>query len=459
MHLLPKTAVIDEPVKIFYRSLFTLVGPIALQNLITAAVSSADVIMLGYVGQTALAAASLAGQIQFVLMLFFTGISSGLIMLTAQYWGKKDSRSIETLAGIAFKISCTMGFILSCTALLRPDFLMLIFTNDRELIASGAEYLRYVSLSYFFMSFSQVYQAVFKSIERVKIVTLINGTALIMNIFLNAVFIFGLFGVPRMGIRGVALATTIARSVELLFCIFVSTHLRDIRLNPSILFHHNSALTHDFFHYSMPALGNEFIWGAAFATYSVILGHMGKDIVAANSVVTVAHNLATVVCFGMAYGGAILLGKEMGSGNLEKAKRDASLLWKSTTAAGIVGGVLILLIRPLMFGMATLTPEAMKYLNIMLYINCFSVIGATINTVIICGIFRAGGDAQFGFITDCIIMWCVSVPLGLLSAFVFKLSPIAVYFILYLDEFEKMPFIIHHYRSGKWIQNITRSFT
>ena len=161
----------------------------------------------------------------------------------------------------------------------------------------------------------------------------------------------------------------------------------------------------------------------------------------------------------MAYGGAILIGKEMGAGNLERAKKDASHLCRSTIAAGIIGSILLIALRPLVFKITSLTPTASSYLTMLVFINALSITGAAINTVLICGIFRAGGDAKFGFVLDTVIMWCVSVPLGLLCAFVFKLPPIAVYFILYLDEFEKMPFVVRHYLDGTWAKNITRDFT
>ena len=443
---------------VFYRSLFKIVAPIALQNLITAAVGAADVIMLGYVGQTAIAASSLAGKVQFVLLLIFTGISSGLIMLTAQYWGKKDTESIETLAGIAFKVSAFAGFCFFFAAFVFPRALMRIFTNETPLIETGAQYLKYVSFSYFFMSLSQVYEAVFKSIERVKTVTAITFMALGLNIVLNASFIFGLGPFPQLGITGVAIATSTARFIEVAVCLGISFRVKEIIIRPEILFRRNIVLLKDFFHFSLPALGNEFVWGAGFAMYSVILGHKGEDIVAANSVVSVVRDLASVLCFGMAYGGAILLGKEMGSGNLDRAKRYASHLWRSTVLAGLFGSVLILAFKPVLPHIAELTEEAVRDVNWLVYINSASIFGAAVNTVLICGIFRAGGDAKFGFILDAVSMWIVSVPLGLLAAFVFNLHPVLVYLVLYLDEFEKMPVVIHHYRSGKWLKNITRDF-
>ena len=328
----------------FYKDLFILVWPIALQNLISATVNSADVMMLGYINQTALAAASLAGQIHFILTLFFTGVSSGITMLTAQYWGKKDTNSIEILLGIGLKISFPLTLIFSIFSCFFPQLLMGIFTNDPILIETGSTYLRIVGISFLFMSISQVYQAVLRSIEKVKTVTGIVFTALALNVFLNAVFIFGLLGAPKMGIKGVALATAFARFIELCLTIFFALKTKvttKIHFSPLVVFKNNTVLLKDFFKFSMPALGNEFVWGAAFAMYSVILGRMGEDIVAANSVVTVTRNLASVLCFGMAYGGAIILGKELGTGNYANAEKNASRLCWSTIAAGVLGGFII----------------------------------------------------------------------------------------------------------------------
>ena len=441
-----------QEAKNFYKSLFHIVGPMAIQNLIVAAVTSADVIMLGYVGQTAIAASSLAGQIQFIIVMVATGLSSGLVMLAAQYWGKKDVQSIKILHGAALRISASFGIVFTIGAMFFPELLMKIFTNEEPLIKEGARYLRAVSLSYLFFSISQIFQAGFKSIERVKSVTIITTVALLLNIGLNAVFIFGF----KMGIIGVGIATTIARFIEMVLCIIYARTQKDVSFKISNIFTFNKVLNMDFIKFSLPALGNELVWGAAFATYSVILGHMGEDIVAANSVVNVIRQLASIMCFGMAYGGAVVLGKTMGSGDMELAERNAKRLVRSTILAGVAGSILLLCCFPIMPLLAELTPAAAHYRDLLMFINAFSITGAAINTVLICGIFRAGGDAKFGFIMDCISMWVVSVPLGLLAAFVFKLPPIWVYFILYLDEFEKMPIVVIHYLKKGWLKNITR---
>ena len=446
----------NNEAKEFYRDLRNVVQPMAIQNLISSAVNSADVIMLGYIGQTAIAASALAGNIAFILFMISTGLSSGLVMLGAQYWGKKDTESIKTLLGIGLRICCTAETIVAIIAAVYPRILMLIFTKDEALIAEGCRYLRAVSVSYVCLSFAQMFQAGFKSIERVKIVTITSTTCLFLNIGLNAVFIFGLFGVPKMGILGVGIATSIARFIEMVICFVYAHHQKDVRFSVSCMFRRNKLLTRDFFKYSLPAVGNELVWGAAFSMYSVIMGHLGEDIVAANSVVNTVRQLGSVLCFGMAYGGAIVLGKNMGSGDMQKAERNASRLARVTILSGVLGAVLVICLFPVMPYIAQLNETASHYRNIILFINAYSLIGAAINTVLICGIFRAGGDAKFGFVADSINMWCVSVPLGLLAAFVFKLPPFWVYFILFLDEFEKMPFVIRHYFKKGWLRNITR---
>lgn len=446
----------NQEAKDFYKNLRHVVQPMAIQNLISAAVNSADVIMLGYVSQTAIAASNLAGNVAFILFMISTGLSSGLVMLGAQYWGKKDVESIRTLLGIGLRICCTVEIIVALVAMFYPRILMLIFTGEEGLIVEGCKYLRAASFSYIFLSFAQMFQAGFKSIERVKIVTIASSTSLILNISLNAVFIFGLFGVPKLGIMGVGIATSIARFVEMIVCFVYASRQKDVQFSVMCIFRRNPVLTRDFFKYSLPAVGNELVWGAGFAMYSVILGHLGEDIVAANSVVNTIRQLATVLCFGMAYGGAIVLGKYMGAGNLELAERNAARLAKVTIISGVLGAVLMLCLYPVLPFIAELNETAAHYRSILLFINSYSIIGAAVNTVYICGIFRSGGDSRFGFVADCIDMWLVSVPLGLIAAFVLKLPPLWVYFILYLDEFEKIPFVIRHYRKKGWLKNITR---
>ena len=442
----------------FNKDILRLAIPIVLQNIVTTAVNSADVIMLGFVGQDALSAGSLANQVMFILNLVYTGISSGVIMLAAQYWGKKDTKTIEHIMGIGMQLSMFISSMFFIMAFFFPHILMRIFTNDINLITAGIPYLRMVSFSYLFMSFSQVYLCAMRSIERVHFSTVTNAVALILNIIFNAVFIFGLFGAPKLGILGVALATVIARGVEFAICVIDNFIPKAIHFHIKNVLEVNKILFFDFMKYSLPAFGNEIVWGVAFSMYSVIMGHLDSDIVAANAVVVVARNLGTVACFGIADAGAIILGKSIGSGNTDTIKSDSSHFVKITSMSAVVGGIVIFLLRPVFFTMADLTPTAQSYLSIMLFINMYYIVGQAVNTALICGVFRSGGDSKWGFFCDIIDMWCYSVPLGFISAFVLKLPPMWVYFLICTDEFVKIPFVYKHYKSYKWLKNITRDF-
>ena len=441
----------------FYSQILHLVIPIVIQNLLSVAVNSADVIMLNYVGQSSISAVSLASNYASVLFMVFYGLGTGATLLCAQYWGKRDLQAIRVVEGIALRFSLAITLVFSGFALLAPELMMKLFTTDTELIEIGAGYLRVMSLTYLCWSIIEIYLAVLRSVGRVTIAMVLNIVAFSLNIFLNAVFIFGLFGAPRLGAVGVAIATALSRIIELLGCIFVSLVLcKDLKLNPAYMFIRNKALLKDFISLSLPALGNDVSWSVAFSMYSVILGHLGTDAVAANSLVVVVRNLGTVLCFGTASAGGILLGNVMGEGNMERAKEYASKLLKLTILTGAIGGVVILIATPFVLRFASLSNTAMHYLKYMLLINSYYVMGAAVNTTLIAGVFRSGGDTRFGLICDTVDMWCYAVPLGFLAAFVFKLPVLIVYFLLCTDEFVKWPWVIKRYRSGKWLKNITR---
>lgn len=441
----------------FYSQIIKLVVPIVIQNLLSAAVNSADVVMLNYVGQSSISAVSLASNYASVLFMVYYGLGTGATLICAQYWGRKELQPIRVVEGIAMRFSLLITLVFSGFALFAPELMMKLFTADTELIQIGAGYLRVMSVTYLCWSIIEIYLAVLRSIGKVTISMVLNILAFSLNIFLNAVFIFGLFGAPMLGATGVAIATAISRIVELLGCIIVSlVFSKDLRLNPAYMFIRSKLLLKDFIRLSLPALGNDISWSVAFSMYSVILGHLGSDAVAANSLVVVVRNFGTVLCFGTASAGGILLGNVMGEGDMERAREYASKLLKLTVITGAIGGVLILIATPFVLRFASLSETAMHYLKYMLLINTYYVMGAAVNTTLIAGVFRSGGDTRFGLICDTVDMWCYAVPLGFLAAFVFKLPVLVVYFLLCTDEFVKWPWVIGRYRSGKWLKNITR---
>lgn len=440
----------------FYSQIFKLVLPIVIQNLLSAAVNSADVVMLNYVGQSAISAVSLASNYANVLFMVYYGLGTGATLLCAQYFGKGNMRAIQTVEGIALRFSVIISVVVAGIAFTMPQMMMRLFTDNAELIRIGASYLRVMGVTYLCWGITEIYLAVLRSLGRVTISMAMNMMAFALNVFFNACFIFGLFGFPKLGATGVAIATAMSRVIELIGCVIVLIMSKDIKLDLRYMFIRNKMLFSDFVKLSLPALGNDLSWGVAFSMYSVILGHLGSDAVAANSLVVVVRNIGTVLCFGVASAGGILLGNVMGEGNLEKAKEYASKLLKLTVVTGAVGGLVVLGITPFVLKFASLNETAMHYLKYMLLINTYYIMGTAVNTTLIAGVFRAGGDTKFGLVCDTIDMWCYAVPLGFIAAFVFKLPVLVVYFLLCTDEFVKWPWVLKRYKSGLWAKNITR---
>lgn len=440
----------------FSSQITKLVIPIVLQNLLSASVNSADVIMLNFVGQSSISAVSLAAQYTSILFMVFFGLGTGASILTAQYFGKNDFKAIAAIQGIALRFSISFSILFGVAALTIPDLMMLLFTKDPELIEIGASYLRILSISFFCCGIVEIYLSVLRSVSRVVVSTALNTFAFTSNILLNAVFIFGLFGAPKLGAVGVAIATSLSRLMELILCFIVSAASRNVKLDFKAIFIRNKLLFKDFIRLSLPALGNDIVWGVGFSMYSVIIGHMSSDAVAANSFVVVVRNFGTILCFGFSSAGGILLGQLIGENKLEQAALYAKKLLKLTVITGAGGGLIVLGAIPVLMNFASLNETGMHYLKYMLLINTYYVMGAAVNTTLIVGAFRAGGDSRFGFICDLIDMWVYAVPLGFFAAFVLKLPVLWVYFLLCTDEFVKWPWVIRHYRSGKWLKNITR---
>lgn len=443
--------------KTLLKKLLVLVLPMALQNFMASLVSASDALMLGFLNQSSLSAVSLAGQIQFVLSLFLGAFSIGESVLAAQYWGKGEKHRLEEILGIVLRFSMLVSLIFTLAALCAPDLLMRIFTNDKELIRLGASYLRIVSFSYFFMGISQMYLCIMKNTNRALRSTLYSSSAVILNIIINAILIFGLLGFPKLGIAGAAIATTISRGVELALILFENVRQSDVRIRIKNILHPIAWLQKDYIHYTWPSLANQVIWGCGFTMTSVIMGHLGTDAVAANSIAQIAKNLAACLCLGIGTGAGIIIGNELGQGNLVHAKKTGNKLCIISLIAGAGSCLILFVCIPLIQRFTgTLSPQAQDYLRFMLIVCSYYMIGKSFSATVIGGVFSAGGDTRFGLLCDTINMWIIIVPIGCIAAFVLHLPVPVIYFLLNLDEFTKMPAEIWYYRKYRWVKNITK---
>lgn len=438
----------------FRKKLISLILPMTLQNFVWALVPVSDAVMLLFLSQEAMTSVSLASQVPFVLTLFTISIASGGSILAAQYWGKGDTESVEKIFGYMFVLSLpVMAVFFGCTMFM-PQGVIRIFTNEPELIAGAIPYLRLASFSYIFMTLALIFETLLKNVGYVKQCTIVSIVIVFLNITLNAVFIFGLIGAPEMGIAGAALATSVSNFVGFVMCLFFLLKLTKFRLRFKNVFRVDLSLRKRFSKYTLPYLMNQIVWGFGFAMITVIMGHLGKDAASANGIAAIVKDLVSCLCFAIAGGSVIVIGNELGAGRLDVAKVYGQKLFKITIVSGIILGIVAAASAPVILHFTHLTDTAEHYLFIMLMMCSYYILGRSINSTLIGGLFGAGGDTKFGFICDSVTMWAFIVPVGFLAAFVFDWPVMVVYFLLNLDEIVKIPVVIIHYKKYKWVRNI-----
>ena len=443
----------DERKRSLRKEIVRLALPIALQQFMTALVGACDAIMLGKLSQDAMSAVSLATQVTFVFNLFMFAFMAGENMFVAQYYGKGDYTGISQVFSLVTKICGCIAVVFLAGTLFFPEQLMRILTNEETLIVLGSEYLRVIGISYVFSGIAQTFLAIMKNCGAVNMSTLINGVMVILNIALNAVFIFGLSGFPKMGIKGAALATVLATVVQFLWSVgYVLCRIRAVKFS---LRSCEKKLFGRFWQKAVPLLINNLAWGIGFSMYSVIMGHLGTDAVAANGIANISKNLVVCFCLGLGNAGSIIVGNRLGADRLQEAKEAGGTLTRTAIIAGIVSGLVLIALSPFITKMVDLTPTARGYLQKMLLICSYYIAGKSVNCMTIGGIFAAGGDSKFGMLCDSVTLWCITVPLGCICAFILKLPVMVVYFVLNLDEIIKLPVVYKHYKKYKWIKNLT----
>ena len=441
----------------FWRKLIPLVFPIAFEQLMYSLVSASDALMLGLVDQASLSSVSLATQVSFIFYMCMSGFTSGGNILLAQYWGKESIEQVEQVFAVLMRPVVLVCALISAASLCIPEVIMRFFTPDPELIHLGSQYLRMVSPYYLLNGITQCYQCSMKNCGRAGRASLISSTGVVVNIVLNAVLIFGLFGAPEMGIRGAALATVLSQTISLVWVLIDTGRFSKVQLRMKQLLNFRQPLERDFWKYTVPVLANSLVWGLGITIGSVILGHLGTDAVAANSIASVAKNLIACFCMGLAAGGGIMVGNELGAGELERAKHYGSKVVVMSLVSGAISGAVLIALTPVILSVAELSDQAAQYLRWMIIVCAVNMIGMSHNSATISGIFCAGGDTRFGFFCDVITLWVVVVPLGLLAAFVFELPIPLVYIIINMDEIVKLPAVWMHYKKYKWVRDLTHS--
>lgn len=442
--------------KQFLLNMLAIAVPIALQNMISFGVAMMDSVMLGGLGDKAISAANLGGQPFSLLMSIGFGLSSGGSVLIAQYWGRGDVARIRTVMRLSMQIVFTASSLMTLVCLLFPQQVMGLYSNEAEIVAAAAQYLQLVALSYLPYSISNNYMMSLRAVEKVTVSAAIYGTSFFVNVFFNYVFIFGAFGAPALGVRGAAVGTILARCSELLLVtIYMYAKEDTIGFRFSDCFRLKNEMIQDYTRHSLPVLGNELLWGLGISVTAAIIGRIGSVFVTANSIAAVLNQLALVSVIGVGNAAAVITGKLIGEGRIQRAKRAANTILLGSVFVGMFNCAIIFILRPIFLSFYRITPEAYEAAYTVMGVLALLHLSLAIDITCIIGILRGGGDTKTAFAFDCGALWLVSVPMGVLSGLVWGWPVPLVYVMLKLDSPIKTILSLIRLKSGAWIRNVT----
>ena len=443
----------------FYKLLLSISLPIAIQNLITFAVSMIDTLMVGSLGEVQLSAVAIANNLFFVLMILMFGLAGGSNIMISQYFGKGDKKSIYKILSIMYRVCIAITIIFIAIAVLIPNKFMSIFTTDIAVIEAGSSYLRIICIGYIFYAVTNCTIMILRSVKTVRISIVVYSISLIVNAFFNWILIFGNLGAPELGVRGAAIATVIARITEFtIVLIFMAVYEDKIRLKLKHLLKIDKLMLKDYVSICTPVLFNELLWSTGASMVSVIVGRLGTDVVAANSINMVTHQFVTVFIFGLSNAAAVIIGNTIGEGRKKDAVEYAFTIGIFSVVMGMIAGMIVYAIRPVVVDFYNVSEAtktiAMEIMGVTSIIVIFQALGVNM----MMGVLRGGGDAKFVLFNDIVFMWLVAIPGGFLAAFIFKLPIAIVFFIIKSDEILKSIISIFRVASGKWVKDVTRDF-
>ena len=447
----------------FYRGVIRLMLPMVVQNFVSASLAMADTFMVGALGETELAAVTMANTPFFILMVFSFGIQSGAGVLVAQYHGKGNLAVINRVMGMGLYVSAAVTITVGLLSFLFPETLMRVLTNNEALVSPGATYARIVGFAFFFASLSGLYSAVHRSMENPRIGALVLSGSGLLNIFLNYILIFGKLGFPQLGVAGAALATLISRAAEVAVLIPYARRSRRLPLIPALILRPGKVIMRDFIRYTLPVVFNEMLWALAFSLYAVIIGHMPDNtpLLAAYTICVNLDRLLSVGLFAFGASVSVIIGREIGLGRQNELYGKGVALNMLGLLFGALTALLTLLLRGLavrqwIFPLVHLSPDAVGTAMFMLLLLAVSLPLRSLSLTNIVGVFRGGGDVRFAMLVDILPMYLLTVPMAALSGLVLKLGIRAVLLCIFADDLIKTALSLPRLRSKKWINDVTR---
>lgn len=449
----------------FYKSVFTIALPIAIQSLISIGVNMLDTIMVGSLGDDSLSAVSLANSFVSIYHIFCMGLGMGASVLVSRYWGMKKSGTDEEEAGRALKqtialmlrITLILAACFAIATAVMPKTIMTMYIDEEEVIKLGATYFSYSIPTYFFLGASLVCTIVLRSVGQVKLPLFVSIGAFSVNLCCNYILIFGKFGAPKMGVAGAALATLISRIFEAVFIVgYLFVLDSKICFRFKNLFMKTGSLIKEYIRISIPVLISDGILAIGSNSVAMVIGRLGGAFVAANAITAVTQQLSTVVIQGVSQAGAIVTGQTLGTGKKDETMKQGYLFLGLGILLGSISAIFILIAKnPIIASYKNVSPEAIEIAHeLMVAISIIIVFQAT-NSIMTKGVLRGGGDTKVLMVADNIFLWAVSIPLGILAGFVFELPAFWIYIALKSDQILKTFWCVIRLKSGKWIKKIS----
>lgn len=440
---------------VFYNTLLKLSIPIVIQNLITSSINAVDTLMIGKLGEVEIAAVGIANQYFFLFNLLIIGITSGAGIFISQYWGQKDEKNIHRTLGLSLISSTVFSILFTIVAMIIPEYIMLAFNKDPYVIQLGTDYLKIVSISYVFTAISLVYGVSSRCVEDTIGPMLVSIIALLTNASLNYIFIFGHLGFPAMGVKGAAIATLVARVVETIALIIYIFFKKGIL---AAKFKSIMDISKDFIERSLktiiPVVINDMCWALAMIIYAIAYGYLGTQAMAAVQITTTIQNVFMVFTFGLANGASVMIGHQVGAGNIDISLEYTKRFIKLSTIVGIVIGILLAISSPLILSFFNISQEVYQSALRILYIIAITMVIKVIGIVNIVGILRGGGAVSYSLKVEALTMWLVGVPLVFFGSFILKLPVEWVVLLVSLEEVAKVIFTMKKLKGKEWIRQI-----
>lgn len=451
---------LSDDKKNFYKTVCKIAIPVILQNMITMGVNLMDTVMLGSYGEVQLSGSSLANDFINIFHILCMGMGGGAAVLTAQYWGAKDIPSLKKSITIMLRFCLAIAAAFSIVTFCFPGAIMRVFTSEADVIEKGILYLRISAFTYVFMGLSLTLSIVLRSVRQAKVPMYMAIAAFFVNVFFNWVFIYGRLGAPEMQIEGAALGTLIARIVEAgILVVYLLKFDTQIRYRVRDMFVKCGDMVKTYFRYSLPVIGSDGLLALGNSMVAIIGGHISKEFVAANAIISLVVRMTTVFNQGISIASSTLTGNTLGMGDRDRAYREGKSMIFLSLCAGVFAALLVAVLSPWIIGLYNITEETRVIAQQLMYAVIVMVVFQALQSVTTKGVLRGGGDTLFLMVADVLFLWCASVPLGYCVALVWKLSPFWVYISLKIDWVIKSLWCLCRFRTRKWMRVVEQDHT